>query len=139
MMNAALITRERIIGANIRRLRKQKGLKQKDLSAQTKIAQANLSKIERGKQMPRPSTLRIIARILGVQPYQLEETTRDEMLVVREETNEYHLLKQLETYDVIRPSLDVTILVNPDTPLKKRTIIIEYAILMREKLKDEEK
>lgn len=51
----------------IRRIRQDKGIKQKDLAAECGIRQATLSDIERGKiTNPRIDTLRKIAEKLGV-------------------------------------------------------------------------
>ena len=50
----------------IRRIRQDKDIKQKDLAARCRIRQATLSEIERGRKRPRLDTLLKIARELNV-------------------------------------------------------------------------
>ena len=53
---------------------------QDDLAAATGISKANISRLENGKQEPRPSTVRRLAAALGVAPEDLvaddDETVR---------------------------------------------------------------
>jgi len=62
------------IGSRIAQFRFQKGITQLDLSRQTGIPQANLSKIERGKQDLTVSTLLKLCSALGVAPAEVFES-----------------------------------------------------------------
>jgi hypothetical protein len=53
------------LGASIRRLRLQKGLRRTDFDG---LTEKTIARIERGETTPRPSTVRRIARRLGVSP-----------------------------------------------------------------------
>ncbi len=57
-----------IDGARLRRLRRERALSQQDVERMTGVAQASLSDLEQGKRGARPSTLRKLAEILGVEP-----------------------------------------------------------------------
>lgn len=46
----------------------RRALSQADLAARSGVGQANLSRIEAGKQRARPSTARRLAEALGVEP-----------------------------------------------------------------------
>ena len=59
---------ERIIGANIRRLRKERGLSQEELAGEAGLAMRHLGRIERGEGNPTVSMLGKIADVLGVHP-----------------------------------------------------------------------
>jgi transcriptional regulator with XRE-family HTH domain len=63
--------RGRRFARQLRRLRRAKNLSQKQVSSRSGIAQAQLSRYERGCQIPRRPTLRRLARILDVPPSQL--------------------------------------------------------------------
>jgi len=54
-----------IVGQAIAEAREEKGMSQRDLSSQTGIMQAEISKIEQGKGNPTLSTLQKIAKSLG--------------------------------------------------------------------------
>ncbi len=58
---------EAIIGANVRRLRKAKGLSQEALAAECDIDMRYLGGIERGQENPTVAVLARIAKALGVQ------------------------------------------------------------------------
>lgn len=64
-------------GLRLRRVRRDLALSQQDLSAATGVAQATLSDLEGGKRGARASTLRKLAKALGVEPKELmrEEQT----------------------------------------------------------------
>jgi transcriptional regulator with XRE-family HTH domain len=72
---------EESIGQRVRRLRLERGLSQRELSAQG-VSYAYISRIEAGERMPSVKALRTLARKLGVSPEYLE-TGRD--LAAREE------------------------------------------------------
>jgi transcriptional regulator with XRE-family HTH domain len=55
-----------IIGENIRRIREEKRLSQKELAASIDVAPTQYSRVETGKVMPTLKTLVKIAKILGV-------------------------------------------------------------------------
>ena len=51
----------------LRELRRRKGLSQKDLASRSGIGQDSISAIESGRHQARPSTLRRLAEVLGVE------------------------------------------------------------------------
>lgn len=55
----------KLIGTNIARLRKEKGLSQKDLGHAIDMEKSNLSAIENGRQNPTALTLKKIADAIG--------------------------------------------------------------------------
>lgn len=59
---------ERIVGANVRRLRKAKGLSQETLAGDAGIAMRHLGRIERGEGNPTVAVLARLAEVLGVHP-----------------------------------------------------------------------
>lgn len=59
-------TEAEIIGANIRTVREQKGLSQKELAAAIGVAATQYSRVETGKVMPTLKTLIKIAKVLDV-------------------------------------------------------------------------
>jgi putative transcriptional regulator len=54
------------LGKNVARLRKEKGLKQTELSYQVNMDKANLIRIEKGRTNPTSLTLRKLAKVLGI-------------------------------------------------------------------------
>jgi len=50
---------------------------QRELAAATGLNRVTIADIERGKADPRPSTVRTIARVLGVEPSDLMELAQD--------------------------------------------------------------
>ena len=79
-----------VLGKNIKRYRKIKGLSQEQLSEFLNISQQTLSKIESGKNFLTSETLEKIPHILGVNAYELfmdgGEYTSDNVL---EDINRY--------------------------------------------------
>ncbi len=59
---------EKIVGANIRRLRKQRGLSQEALAGEAGLAMRHLGRIERGEGNPTVAILGKLAEVLGVHP-----------------------------------------------------------------------
>lgn len=59
---------EKIVGANIRRLRKERGLSQEALAGEAGLAMRHLGRIERGEGNPTVAILGKLAEVLGVQP-----------------------------------------------------------------------
>ena len=59
---------EKIVGANIRRLRKERGLSQESLAGEAELAMRHLGRIERGEGNPTVAILSRLARVLGVHP-----------------------------------------------------------------------
>ncbi len=57
---------EQIVGQNIRRLRKAKGLSQETLAAQSGIDMRYLGMIERGEANPSVAVVASVAKALGV-------------------------------------------------------------------------
>lgn len=62
---------EKIVGTNVRRLRKARGLSQEALAGEAGIAMRHLGRIERGEGNPTVSVLARLAEVLGVQPTDL--------------------------------------------------------------------
>ena len=67
---------ENVIGTNVMRLRAAKGISQKDLAERAQLSRVDLAKIERGQALPRASTLRELARALGVSAVDLASPVR---------------------------------------------------------------
>jgi DNA-binding XRE family transcriptional regulator len=63
--------RPRIDGSRVKQLREHAFLTQAELAKQVHVTRATIQNIERGVQEPRPSTVRALARVLGVQPRDL--------------------------------------------------------------------
>lgn len=59
---------EQIVGANIRRLRKERGLSQEALAGEAGLAMRHLGRIERGEGNPTVAILGKLAAVLGVHP-----------------------------------------------------------------------
>lgn len=59
---------ERIVGANVRRLRKARGLSQEALAGEAGLAMRHLGRIERGEGNPTVAVLARLAEVLGVHP-----------------------------------------------------------------------
>ena len=51
--------------------RERRALSQRDLARLAKVSQFSISRIETGRQKPRPSTLRKLAKALSLSPEQL--------------------------------------------------------------------
>jgi transcriptional regulator with XRE-family HTH domain len=60
-----------IDGAQLRRLRRDRALSQRDLTRMTGIAFDTISRLETGKQRAQPHTIRKLADALGVEPREL--------------------------------------------------------------------
>jgi len=58
-------------GTKLRLLRRERALSQRDLSRMTRIAFDTISRLETGKQRPKPRTIRKLADALGVEPREL--------------------------------------------------------------------
>ena len=67
---------ERIVGANVKRLRKERALSQDSLAGEAGLAMRHLGRIERGEGNPTVAVLSKLATVLGVTPvafYELPE------------------------------------------------------------------
>lgn len=64
----------KIVGENVRRLRKERGLTQEQLAMETGIDLTYLGGIERGRRNPSVSVLGRLAASLGVHPSELLDT-----------------------------------------------------------------
>lgn len=63
----------------LREVRERKFLSQQELADRAETTKANISRLERGEQQPRPSTIRKLAEALGVPPEELIDwTARDD-------------------------------------------------------------
>jgi len=58
-------------GARIRQLRRWKTMTQEDLARATNLSRASICNIEKGKQQPSLSSIRQIAKVLGVDPKEI--------------------------------------------------------------------
>lgn len=68
----------KISGANIRRLRLERGLTQEDLAGEAGIAMRHVGRIERGESSPTVDLLGKLATVLGVHPQALLEDSTEE-------------------------------------------------------------
>ncbi len=59
---------EKIVGVNIKRLRKARGLSQETLAGEAGLAMRHLGRIERGEGNPTVAVLSKLAVVLGVKP-----------------------------------------------------------------------
>lgn len=59
---------EKIVGANIKRLRKERGLSQEALAGDAGLAMRHIGRIERGEGNPTVSMVAKIATVLDVHP-----------------------------------------------------------------------
>ena len=62
---------EAVIGGNLRRLRKARGLSQEKLAAEVDLDMRQLGRIERGESFPSMGSLIRLAEILGAEPADL--------------------------------------------------------------------
>jgi transcriptional regulator with XRE-family HTH domain len=62
---------EAVIGGNLRRLRKARGLSQEKLAAEVDLDMRQLGRIERGESFPSVGSLVRLAEILGAEPADL--------------------------------------------------------------------
>jgi transcriptional regulator with XRE-family HTH domain len=67
---------EEVVGRNVRRLRKARGLTQEALAHGAEIDTRYLGGIERGQENPSVAVVARIAAVLGVQPAELLVPTR---------------------------------------------------------------
>jgi repressor LexA len=61
----------KINGVQLRQLRRERALSQRDLSRLTGIAHDSISQLETGKRDAQPRTIRNLAEALGVKPKEL--------------------------------------------------------------------
>jgi len=59
------------MNGGLRRLRERQALSQRDLAAKAGVNVTTINHIEQGKQRPNPSTIRKLAKALGVTPEEL--------------------------------------------------------------------
>lgn len=71
-----------VIGANIRRIRKEQGLTIEDLAFYAETTSSHLGRIERGKTNPTVKTLQRIAKALGVETADFFVPIREPKIVV---------------------------------------------------------
>lgn len=64
---------------NLKILRQRRALSLTDLAQMTKLKRATINRIENGKQKPRPRTIRILAKALGVS---VEDITSDQARLI---------------------------------------------------------
>jgi transcriptional regulator with XRE-family HTH domain len=71
MLTASAMSWDKIIGTNVRRLRKERGLSQEELAGEAGIAMRHLGRIERGEGNPTVEVLGKLASVLEVHPSEL--------------------------------------------------------------------
>ena len=76
---------QRRVGANIRRLRTDRGLTMEALAWAAGISKGYLSRVESGHHAPSLRVLRLLARELGVQPARLLELELNGAAVIPQE------------------------------------------------------
>ena len=59
--------------ARLRELRERRVMTQRELAVAASVRQGTIADIEAGKHKPRPTTIRRLAKVLGVQPEDLLE------------------------------------------------------------------
>ena len=121
-------------GARLKGLRIEHGLTQEGLAKKTGLSFSAINQIENGHKFPRPLTRRKLAEALGADD--LLNKSPDKPLVTAGGPILSQLRKEIEHFDVIRPSPDIAIFVNPDTPIEQRKIIQEMAVEMRRRVKE---
>lgn len=88
------------IGENIKRIRKEKGMTQKQLGDLCGMNEANVRKYELGKANPKIETICKIAFALGVSEYELQGiSTQDILDSLNERTSFYNYLHSMG-YDI---------------------------------------
>ena len=132
------------IGSRIRLERLRKGVSQAELARNTGIAQANISKIESGKQDILVSTLLQICAALGIRPATVFETkprhrqklTRSRFEKIIAAVIDNGLRIQRRDRMLVRLLRD-TMIVGGSRRISKKATILSWANL-RERLSDEE-
>ncbi len=102
------------LGNKIRKIRKQRGLTQEELSEKIEISSRNLSKIELGNSFPKPDTIEKIVQNLHISLQTLFENenikTKDELIkeinyIVNDVKHDYKTLEII--YKVIKNITDI--------------------------------
>lgn len=76
-MQSRLQKTDKTVAVNIRRLREQRGLTQKQLADKLFVSDNVVSKWERGESLPDPETLALLARIFEVEPGEIVYDAQD--------------------------------------------------------------
>lgn len=128
------------IGEKIRTIRKQKGIKQKDLAISVGLTVNGLQKIEYGKTIPKRITIHKIAKVLGVSDIELDDDLREMIEKWNTQTDVDSLKQESDVFDVLPPfnqdDIDVFhqfLLLNPNGKQKAS----EYIDLLMHKHKKE--
>lgn len=78
------------IGNNIKKLRNQKGLTQKELAEKCNLSRSYLADLERDRYNPSLESLKLIANSLGVSlSFLLEGNSEEEIKIPKEYTDQY--------------------------------------------------
>lgn len=90
------------VGENIRKIRKEKGLTQKQLGqlCNPQISESNIRKYELGNQNPKIETISRIATALGVSEYELQGITKEAILESLSETSSFYSYLHSLGYEV---------------------------------------
>lgn len=89
------------IGEKIRTIRKQKGIKQKDLASSIGLTVNGLQKIEYGKTIPKRITVHKIAKVLGVSDTDLDDNLREMLERFNQEHDPEALSKEVSVWESI--------------------------------------
>jgi transcriptional regulator with XRE-family HTH domain len=68
---------EKVVGLNVRRIRKERGLTQERVALESEIDLTYLGGIERGRRNPSVAVVGRIAAVLGVHPRELFDEVAD--------------------------------------------------------------
>ena len=115
-------TEAEIIGENIRRIREQKHLSQKELAVTIEVAPTQYSRVETGKVMPALKTLIKIAKVL--------DTSLDLLVSHDSNTTQDYNIKDKSLFDKVRLIDEL-----PDTEKNMILQVIDLA-LSKKKFKD---
>lgn len=92
------------VGENIKRIRKEKGLKQKDLAEALSVSEVMISQWENGSRNPKQSTLIKIAKALDVHLKDLLDSSIWETLDKKHSDEIENTVKYLEFIDFLKSS-----------------------------------
>lgn len=121
------------VGERIKKIREQKGIKQKDLAEKLGISYVMLSQYERGVRTPKYKTVDKIALALDVTPFYLMYGENEPMLsitnVVKEFNNSTELINQ--KIDMLLKAFDIN---NIKYEISKQThnYVLEVKIFLNE-------
>lgn len=84
-----------MIGQEIKKLRKEKGLTQARLAEVSKMSASGIGRIESGERYPSPTSIELIATGLGLNPEVLKLVSLDSSNMPEHQKKSFELLKEL--------------------------------------------